>query len=217
MKRILITMLFITFTTNMFGSNLEILNRALDKLDYEENIFRYETEIKVIGKKETTTSIVSFDPNKDPKVTLILVDGREPTKKDIKKYKKQEKEQQGESSLQDLLGKEYKLLSEDNGLVKFTYKTSGDLIPKKDSKMNGEIWVDTVKESIIKIILNNDKKIDVAIGVSINTFKMEFLFKEYNSRISVVTGMNMSLKGKAVLTQFDQISKSKIYNYTLVN
>lgn len=217
MIRSLIVLLFVIISTNIFGGNIEILNRAIDKLEYEEDLFRYETEIKVVGKKETTTSIVSFDPALDPKVVLLLVNGREPTKKDIKKYQKKDKQQYGKSSIQNLLGKEYELLSKENGIIKFSYKTSADIIPKKESKMVGEIWVDTVKESIIKIMLNSDKKIDVAIGVSINIFEMEFIFNEFNSYISVMTGMNMTLKGKAVLVEFDQFSKSKMYDYTLVN
>lgn len=217
MKRSIFILFFIGLSPVLFGNNIDYLNRAIEKLDYEEDIFKYEAEVKVIDKDDITTNIISFNPSRDPKSALIQVDGREPTKADINKYIKKSKQQQGDSTLEDLLGAEYKLISEKDDIAKFSYITSGDIIPKTDSKMNGEIWLNTLNKSIEKIIINIDEKINLAVGVYINNFEMEFLFKRFNEEISVMTDMNISLKGKAVFFEFDQISRSRMYKYTLIN
>lgn len=216
MKRIFLNMFLLVSTLTIYGNNIDIINRAIDKIDYKKDIFKYESEIESIGRKKTTIKIVSFDPNREPQFKLELVNGEEPSKKDLKNYIKQKDRESGNSSLKDLLGSKYTLLSNNDGIGKFSYITAGDIIPKKESKMNGEIWINMEKETVIKVLLINPSAVSITVGVSISQFQMEFNFEEFNENISVLSTMNMSMKGKAVLVEFDQVSRSKMYNYTLV-
>lgn len=216
MKPILLLSLLFLFSLSLSSNNIDILYNALTKLDYEEEIFSYESKTEVIGKDETNISIVVFDPKSEEPYKLKEFNGKIPTVKDIKKFKKNQKKGDNDTTTKDLFGSNYSLVSTENGIAQYRYTTDGNLIPKKESKMNGLVWLDLRNEYITKVRLTNITEIDITFGVSIKKFSMEFIFKPFNSEITVIDIMNMSIEGRAVVVDFEQVSTINMYNYMLV-
>lgn len=211
-----IVIYLLVFSSLLYADPLEQLYKAIEKIDYGEDLFSYESRVEISGMDEDSVQVISYSPLDDPKYTLISKDGKTPTEKDIKAFKKQREREGDDRSTKDILGDEFILESTDNGIAIFSFVTTEDMIPKKESKMNGKVWLDLETSEITKIELNNTKPISIFVGVSIKKFVLDFTFESYSSRYTIVTGMNFSIKGKAAMIEFNQSSTSKLYNYDIV-
>jgi len=215
MKRIFYFIILNIYISSLFSSDYKVLDIALQKIDYDENKFRYQTKMSILGDKPSYT-IYSFNPVKTPKVELLEIDGRKPDKSDINKFLKN-MNRDDSRGINTLLGKKYTFIEEKNGLSKYSYITEESLIPKKESKMLGEVLVDLNSESIKKITLYTKKEIDITVGVKLQEFLMVFVFEDYDDEFTIVKELNMSMKGKAFFKEFSQSTKSSLYAYEIIN
>ena len=212
-----IVFLFFIVSSLTIANELEILERAFKKIDYDKNLFSYMSVTEENNGKEINITKFSFDPNSKDLYDLISINNEKPTKKQYKNFLKEQEKRNGDDENDDFIfGEEYKLESVSNGIAHFTYITQEDMIPKKDSKMNGEIWCDLENEEIKRLVVKNKDKINIIVGFAITSFNMELIFTPFNSELSVVTQMNLDITGKAFVANFNQISKSSLSEYKLV-
>lgn len=208
-------LLFICIGFGLYSNNLEKLNKAIEKIDYDESLFKYLSRTITEEDGETTIQEVSFNPLKNPEVELLSVNGSRPTDEDIENFFK-ELEEEGEESMDELLGDDYYLISVENGVATYSYTTKESVIPKKDFKMDGLIVVDLEKEEIVSIKLKNPRDFKM-MGAKLTVMEMEFYFESFNNDYLVLRTMNFNLNGKFLLKEFSQRSKTELYNYEMVN
>lgn len=211
-----IVMCLVIFGSLLYADPIDQLNEAIEKIDYAEDLFSYESRVEIKGMDEDSVQVISYSPLDDPRYTLISKDGKTPTEKDIKDFYKQREREGDDRSTKDILGDEFTLESSEGGIALFSFVTTEDMIPKKESKMNGRVWLDLERNEITKIELTNTKPISIFVGVSIKEFTLDFTFESYSSKYTIVTGMDFSIKGKAAMIEFNQSSTSKLYNYDIV-
>ncbi|MGL1892006.1 MAG: hypothetical protein OCD02_10285 [Spirochaetaceae bacterium] len=215
-KKTLLVLLILTAST-IFSNNIAVLNRAMDKISIDDNKFSFELTTKTIEDDKTDIITVSFNPQDNPQYQLLLKNGEKPTQKEIKAYYK-ELEEEDESGMDGMFGDDnYVFISEEDGIMQYSFDTVLDFMPGKASKMTGLIWVDEKLEIITKIKLINEEKMKIALGISLSEFVLEFSFEPFNNELCVMTSTNMDMKGKAVLFDFEMRSISRMYNYALVN
>ncbi|MGL1894177.1 MAG: hypothetical protein OCD02_21285 [Spirochaetaceae bacterium] len=217
MKRYLSIVFLFTLSSILFANNMDVLDRAVKKMDFDQNRFSYMSSIETISKDKSDIKIVSHNPNSDPVETLVKVNGNTPTKKEIKKfYKKNKPGKNEDSKTEDILGETYTLVSEDNGIAHYKY-TTDTMIPKIDVNLYGELWLDLENEIITKIVISNREKLPVAIGVNLTEFYMEINFEAFDKNTSIANKMIMKIAGKAIAFVFGEESISTLYDYTQVN
>ncbi len=217
MNKLQLLFILIIVNLGLFSEHLDKLNIALSKLEYDKDLFSYELETEQINKNKKDISKVIFNPDSDPQYKLVLKNGSIPTESEIKEFYKNSNNSGRNSEFEDILGERYNFVTIEDGLELYEFITKRDVIPKKKSRMNGKLWLNPDSETISRILIYNSDKIDITLGVELNVFTLEFTFNEYSREISVIDNMNMHFSGKAVFLEFDQESRSKIYNYTMLD
>lgn len=213
---LLLSLIFIPFLS--FCGELELIDRAMEKISDSEDDFRYKYSVQTIEDEKISTIIARFDPLKSPKHSLVKVDGKAPTKKEIKEfYKSIEEEEQSSDGFNDIFKGDYKYISTDNDISYYSYMATMELKPGKETLLDGKVWVNDITEEVVKVVLTNKKEIKVQTGVTLKDFQMEFNFVKFSSDISVVNEMKMNIEGKAFVVKFNQQTINKIYDYELIN
>ena len=140
----------------------------------------------VVKDDESTTTINRITPSNNPKWDLLSVNGKTPTKKDLKKFKKRMKKQADDE-------KEDPFVSILN-LESLTHFSSTDEFEifafdpvfsafKEESKkdIDGRVYVD--KEGVIqKIKINAPESFKPVFGATMNTFLLEYTVSYHLSR-----------------------------------
>lgn len=217
MLRTSLLLLFCLLLIPIFGENDQRLDRAIEKINYDDDIFSYKTKSVILEDDEKSVREVDYNPLSDPKYTLVSVNGREPSSKEIKKfYKELEDEDSDDSSLDGFLGNEYKKIYDDGKIAKFTYITKESFMPKKDFLLDGEITINLEKEEVVSIKLTNPGEFSI-MGAKLKKMEMEFYFDNFNDNYMVLSSMNFNMNGKFLMKEFSQSSESTLYNYAMVN
>lgn len=218
LKKMILGLLFLLPLVCFSGEN-KIIERAIKKINNADEILKYNYSVEIESKDEKSLLEAEFDPLKNPKHTLLKVDGNTPTEKEIKEFNKDIEDEESDDSegFDGVLKGDYTLLSKDGDISCYSYIAKMEIIPGKKSDFNGKIWVNEKTEEIVKVELINQKKIKIQVGVSLKSFVMLMEFKTFNNEMSVLDQMVMNIEGKAVVMEFSQKTVNKMYNYQLVN
>ncbi len=215
-KILIIGLLSIPFLS--FSSDLAIVENAMSKISEGEDDFRYKYSVQTIEDDQISTIIARFDPLTSPKHSLVKVDGKTPSKKEIKTfYKNLNDEEESNKNFSDIFDGKYNYITTEGEISSYSYTAKMELMPGKQSLLNGKVWINNNKEEVVKVVLENKKDIKVQTGVKLKNFQLEFNFVKYSSDISVVDEMKMNVEGKAFVVKFNQQTINKMYDYELVN
>lgn len=215
MKVVLMLLLMFSFS-QIYTNPMEQLYRAIEKIDYGNDLFSYESRIVTKEKESVDVQVVLYSPLNEPRYSLLSKNGLEPNKKDYKVFWKQREREGDDKRTSDILGDEFTLEVIEDNIAMFSFVTTKDMIPEKESKMSGRIWINLDSSEIDRIELINRAPIKIFVGVSIKEFYLDFKFEPFSERYTVVKEMDLRIKGKAVMVDFNQRSNSLLYNYDIV-
>lgn len=214
MKLILLSIILLLVTNSLYTEDFKQLHNAIQKLDNNEYI-SFESKTIITSKDKISKSVVYYDPEKEPRYTLISKDDHKPSPKDINNYNKQRKKA-NKFSASDYLGTEFIIEHQDVNVIVYKFITKKNIIPFVSTKMPGRLWLDLKSEYILRIEIFNDNRKRLFPGIYLDSFKMSMMFIPFSEKITLIDKMEIFINAKIFTNSLNQRIESRFINYNKV-
>lgn len=199
---------------------------AISKIDYGFIDFKYTMKDDQLlnGKKDLWIS--EFQPGSDILYNLKTKDGKEPSKRERRRYSKDKVNLFGkdrfvedtEFTFTDLVkSSEYYFIKNERGISHYSFRNQNSIIPQNDEPLYGEVWLNDSTNEITRVMLKNYNDLDVFIGISIKKFQLNFYFEPLDKETTIIKDILCEIYGNILFFNVDYSSTISMSNYRSIN
>lgn len=183
----------------------------------DESAYQY-----TVTSTGSTNTIEQHNPKTTPKWTLVKIEGKEPTKKQRKKYQKEKEitlEEQDESTLAEIFQFPtitFNRQEGDNWYYSFK-PVLKELNKKSQQAFEGEITYNSQQDMITQFRFYNTDQIKPFISVELSTLQFEFNFQKIGNDILMTDNSNKIIGKAAFVKTFNEDIQQQFSNYQKIN
>lgn len=167
-------------------------------------------------------SIEAFNPLTKPEWSLTSINGKAPSRKQLKTYyrEKKEDEEDGDINLHEMIdASSLRLLMDDGKVAKYSFKPILD-DDEEDftGKLEGELWHNKQKNFIERFDFFSKAPFSPMAGVKISSMQTSIQFQEISKDIFAPKAMLSEVSGRAfIVKKLDEKESQTFSNYQRVN